>query len=81
MINRTYRSKSEFLYNGEKTIVQCNLTDKRKDILKKYVSKNKKNDKDINQFFLYMGESKLMKNKHLTSKLMMKTKEEKKYLY
>ena len=43
----------EFIYNGQKSIVQCNIDDKMKDIFKKYAAKI---DKDISIFiFLYGG--------------------------
>ena len=42
-----------FLYNGENTIIQCNLNDKMKDILKRFEIKL---GKDINSlYFLYGG--------------------------
>ena len=43
----------EFMFNGTKTTIQCNLEDKMKDIIKKYSSKFNKNIKDF--FFLYGG--------------------------
>ena len=45
----------EFNYNGKKTTIQCNLNEKIKDIIKKYIGKIEKNVDDI--YFLYGGDN------------------------
>ena len=45
----------EFIYNGNRTLIQCNPTDKMKDIIKKFLLKcDKKQDKI---YFLYDGDT------------------------
>ena len=41
-----------FIYGGKETIIQCNINDKMKEIIKKYISKIDKN----NLLFLYNGQ-------------------------
>ena len=43
----------EFYYNGTKTIIQCKLDDKIKDICQKYL--NKINEDKNNIYFSYNG--------------------------
>ena len=43
----------EFIYNGNSTIIQCNLNDKLEDICKKYATKIQVDLKEL--LFLYMG--------------------------
>ena len=43
----------EFIYEGKKSVIQCNLKDKMKDICNKYISKMRINVNNI--YFLYGG--------------------------
>ena len=43
----------EFIYKGRKTIIECNLSDIMKDIIKKYKTKVQLLEKNI--FFMYGG--------------------------
>jgi len=43
----------EFNYNGKKTTIQCNLNEKIKDIINKFIIKIEKNLDDL--YFLYGG--------------------------
>ena len=43
-----------FNYNGIETIIQCNINDKMKDIINKYIIKTEKNNNNI--YYLYNGD-------------------------
>ena len=43
-----------FNYNGKETIIQCNINDKMKGIINKYIIKTEKNNKNI--YYLYNGD-------------------------
>ena len=43
-----------FNYNGIETIIQCNINDKMKDIINKYIIKTEKNNKNL--YYLYNGD-------------------------
>ncbi len=42
-----------FNYEGINTIIQCNINDKIKDIISKFLAKIDKNEKNIQLYYLY----------------------------
>jgi hypothetical protein len=71
-------ANTEFIYNAQKTIIQCNPNDLLEDIIKKFCLKVTKNMEDI--YFLYGGQN-IDKKKLLLNKQAMKIKKEIKFLF
>ena len=65
----------EFLYNGKKNIIQCNLNEKIKEMCQKFINKTGINKNNI--YFLYDGKAGTQFNENLTFEEMANTEDKK----